>query len=149
MREIITHAVSLAITLDEVRNGLIEVLGFTRRRSDKLGYAAGVITSDGPERQAANIARLIGWTDRLREQYDFPIFSATDVFSDEVFERIEATRYPQLAWLDFWRVVLGSSHVTDIFMTPGWRRSKGATDEHETAEKNNIRIHDLDESWDY
>jgi len=37
-----------------------------------------------------------------------------------------------------------SSYVTDIFMTPGWQRSKGAIAEHRIAKTKKIKIHYLE-----
>jgi hypothetical protein len=46
---------------------------------------------------------------------------------------------------NFWRGILGSGHVTDIFLTPRWKESRGATDEFQTATTLGIEVHDLEE----
>lgn len=50
--------------------------------------------------------------------------------------------------MKFWRDILESGHVTDIFMTPRWEQSKGAIDEHEAAKQLGIKIHYMNNSKD-
>jgi hypothetical protein len=102
---------------------------------------AGIVTSDGPERIWENVAKLIERTEAISQEVDFPVFSSAWVFTSDVFERINAESYPQEAWLEFWREVLGSSLITDVFMTQRWRESRGASDEEETARNLGLRIH--------
>lgn len=45
----------------------------------------------------------------------------------------------------FWREIFKSGHVTDVFMTPRWEKSKGAVDEYKTAQKIGLTIHYLQE----
>ncbi|MEK6839928.1 MAG: hypothetical protein AABX72_03230, partial [Nanoarchaeota archaeon] len=98
-----------------------------RKKYEKIGYVAGIITSDGPGKIEVNRKRLIKYTDILEGLYDFPLFSAVDIFSDEVYERTEEKmldadirdkRFAKYRGRD-----IRSGHVTDIFMTPGWQRS--------------------------
>lgn len=96
MKELICNAVKVATTLDEVRDCVFGV--FTEvapsKGAKRLGYVAGIITSDGREHVDRNIIRLAEHTERLRQTYEFPIFSATDVFPQEVFDRIDAFNLP-------------------------------------------------------
>ena len=48
------------------------------------------------------------------------------------------------AFIAFWREVLELGKVTDIFMTPRWEQSEGATDEYNTAQRLGIQIHIVD-----
>lgn len=73
------------------------------------------------------------------------MFSAIDVFSSEIYERLAEWKLPfnerEVKARSFWRKILKSGHVTDIFMTPRWEKSKGATDEHKTAKEIGLKIH--------
>lgn len=140
MKEAIREQVRQATTLAEVGEGLLRVLV----QEKQVGYVAGIITSDGPEHIKDNIRRLGEWTERIREREGKPTFSAVDVFDDALFARLNASALPQDSWWIFWRGVLGSGYVTDIYMTPRWQESTGARDEHETALKLGITIHYLE-----
>ncbi|MEK7526237.1 MAG: DUF4406 domain-containing protein [Patescibacteria group bacterium] len=148
MRELIREKVKESNSLNEIRDAVLQVFreakenGFTR-----IGYVSGVITSEGPDKIAQNIQRLEKFTDHIRDQHDFPIFSATNVFDDTLFERINAHEIPQSEWWRFWQEVLGDqeNYVTDIFMTPKWEISSGARDEHQTAQKIGMNIVYIDQ----
>lgn len=111
---------------------------------DKLGYVAGMITSEGPQYVARNLQALQAHTKSLREAYDFPIFCSADVFRPEVFKSVHAECWTTEDWDMFWREILSAGIVTDIFMTPRWKMSHGARLEHETALHNNIKVWDLE-----
>lgn len=145
MKEVIRESVKNASSLDEVRDLLIEVFqNFQESGHTRIGYVAGIITSEGRENILANIKRLAGFTEKVRQEQDFPIFSSTDVFSDELFDRLSAAGFTNKDWGPFWRDVVGSGYITDIFMTPRWEISKGSRDEHETAQKHELEIHYID-----
>lgn len=135
----------MANRIDQVIEGVVGVLRAIKRktRAKKVGYVAGIITSDGPEYIARNIQKLEEYTERIGDEIDFPVFSAADVFSKDLLDRLHARSLPAQTWFDFWRAILGSGEVTDIFMTPRWKDSLGARDEHETAQKLGIAIHYL------
>jgi hypothetical protein len=149
MRERIRQAVAEANDLEGVKRQLMDVLSTVRLEERlkqtegcaRIGYVAGIVTSDGPERIWENVAKLIERTEAISQEVDFPVFSSAWVFTSDVFERINAESYPQEAWLEFWREVLGSSLITDVFMTQRWRESRGASDEEETARNLGLRIH--------
>lgn len=96
----------------------------------RVGYVSGIISSDGPEFLERNRRTLQEKTEKFRELYDFPIFSANDIFTPEFVDRLGHKDAP---YVFFWRRVLATGLVTDIFMTTGWERSRGASDEHLTA----------------
>lgn len=107
----------------------------------RVGYVAGIITSDGPEHIARNNARLARYADYLRSIHPFPLFACPDIFTDEVFAQVGAQHLTVEEWLIFWRKILRLGHVTDVFMTPRWEVSLGAQDEYKTAQALNLRIH--------
>lgn len=129
-------------SLDEVRDALERVFAKVKNgRNSRLGYVSGIITSDGPNFIQQNLTKLDRYTDFLRQQQDFPVFSARDIFSDELFTRLNAYHLPPKDWEKFWREILSFGHVTDVFMTPRWESSRGATDEYDTAKKLGLRLH--------
>jgi len=148
MRERIEEAVKKANSIEDVKDGVLIVLKELRNEGNqRIGYVSGLITSEGPENINKNVKRLIRFTNYIRSQNDFPIFSSTDVVSDALFKRLGAQLFKQADWEEFWRDVLGSEerYVTDMFMTPRWEKSRGATDEHKTAKKVGMQIHHLTE----
>lgn len=133
--------------LASVRDKVIALFDQTTQRTGtkRIGYVAGIINSDGPEKVEENRQRLAEYTERIRGEQDFPIFSATDIFTKELFTRLEEVKLggPEKtqAFLQFWREILEKGRITDIFMTPRWEQSLGARDEHETATRLGITIH--------
>jgi len=123
--------------------GLVRLRETVREKSDRIGFVCGVLTSDGPEFLDANLARHRNYTSSLREAFLFPVFSATDVFDDKLLERLKDE--PESSWRRMWRGVLSTQMVTDLFFTPGWERSIGAKDEHDTAKNLGLKIHYLNE----
>lgn len=147
MKQELARVLVDSTTLAAVRDKVIALFRETKKRtgSDRIGYVAGIINSDGPDRVEENRRILAEHTERVRQQEDFPIFSATDIFTKELFEKLEEVKLSgqekTQAFLQFWREILGSGNVTDIFMTPRWEQSLGARDEHETATRLGITIH--------
>lgn len=128
------RVVGTAKNLDEVLKKLVAFFKFLD--SQRMGYVAGVITSDGPGLVQRNVEMLKKYTERVRLAQSFPVFSSTDVFGETgLWERLAAKNYSYQDWVLFWRKVLGRGKITDIFMAPSWERSVGARDEWETAKK--------------
>ena len=143
MKERIREAVKESGTLNEVRDNILAVIKnmFEIEGVTQIGYVSGIITSDGPEKISENLNRLQKFTDLVRKTSDFPIFSSIDVISDELFKRLGAAKIEQEVWRVFWREVLQSPYVTDMFMTPGWEQSRGALDEFQTAKATGKTLH--------
>jgi len=141
--EEIAKAVEKSNSLVEVREALFNLFARYRQAGCKrIGYVSGAITADGRENIPKNIAKLASFTGQIRLGCGFPVFSATDVFDDKLFKRLDAAGFVNADWEIFWREVLGGEQmfVTDMFMTPGWERSRGATDEHRVAQKTGMAI---------
>lgn len=147
MRDEIQSAIKGLTKLENVLSKINILLSKARQKSTekRLGYVAGIISSDGIEHMQKNIDILARHTERIKEQYGFPMFSAVDVFGNGVYQKLEDFNKEEhlrhKSFIEFWRKILSSGHVTDIFMTPRWKESKGATDEHETAKKLGLTIH--------
>ena len=148
MKERIRGAVKYAKDINEVKTSVLSVLKELKNEgAERIGYVAGLVTSEGPENIDKNVRRLVGFTEHIRTQNDFPIFSSTDVVSDELFERLGLEEFQKTDWEKFWRDILGAEgkYVTDIFMTPGWEASRGSRDEHKVAKEVGMQIHYLKE----
>jgi len=140
-----------ATNLGHVRDAVVVLFERVRKEteSSRLGYVAGIIGSEGEDKVAVNRQILQEHTDRIRAANGFPVFSATDIFENpELWERLEEIRLStperRKAFIAFWREVLELGKVTDIFMTPRWEQSEGATDEYNTAQRLGIQIHIVD-----
>jgi len=137
----IQTSIQEATSLEQVKEGLLSFLFEEKLHNPdlKIAYVSGIITSDGPEHVERNIERLAWVTNEIRNEYpEYLVFSATDVFTNEVFERINAKDYPYHEWLAFWRKILTQSGISKVFMTPRWINSQGAWDEFKTAIKAGI-----------
>ena len=146
MHKNIGPALKSAKTLNHVREELIKLFKVTKNgKTTKVGYVAGVMYSEGLEFAQTNLKKLSSHAEKLRKTLDFPMFTAVDVFPPEVYKNLEEWELPfdrrEAKVRDFWRQILKSGHITDIFMTPRWDKSKGATDEHKTAKEIGLRIH--------
>lgn len=148
MKNLIKNKIKTAQSLKEIKEGLFNTFDEIRisEKFNRIGYVSGIISSDGHEYVVRNMNILQESTEKLRNDYNFSIFSATDVFDDEVFSRIDAHNLPYEEWIYFWRDILKAGYITDVFMTQRWEQSKGAIDEYETAEKLGLRIHILSAS---
>lgn len=129
------------------------------------GFVGGTITSGGIQNKPRNIARLKKATlfiaqhaDALVREYlggefnveHLPISVASSPFI--IPERVELVIdrlgiAEQSHFFSHWRDVLGlcdgKPKIDYLFLIPGWRDSKGANDEFETAKKLHIPVIDL------
>jgi hypothetical protein len=138
-------------SLDTIYSRMVDLFSRVQveRGAGQIGYVSGIINSDGPEHVARNVLKLAAYTETIRSAHDFPIFSATDIFTPTVREalpemQLQYTDREELFY-DFWRKVLCCGYVTDIFMTPRWPLSKGAVDEFLTAQRAKLRIWTVEE----
>ncbi len=138
--------------LAHVKEGLIRIFLEikTAGEHDRIGYVSGAITSDGDDKMDCNIAILEKYTRALQKKEGTPMFFSFDVFGNGVYNKLEEVQFERELreehFRNFWKMILSSGHITDMYMTPGWERSIGARDEHKTATKHKIRIHNVDES---
>ncbi len=147
MKQRIQESLQEASNLDDVKKIMIDIFKTLKKEGNtQIGFVSGIITSEGPENVQKNIERLRRFTDHIRSQNDFPIFSSTDIFNDDLYKRIHKDLPDREAWEQFYRDILGTEEkfITHIFMTPKWKLSHGAVDEHETASKLGINIHYLE-----
>ncbi len=145
MFEIFHPKVSVAQDIDEVRLYVVQSLHEIKKTKPKIGVVSGIISSDGPDKIAYNLDQLSRRKDLLEKELDFPVFSSRDIFTDEVYSTLFRNGIlPESEFYFFWRQVYTMSELTDVFMTPGWRRSKGCRDEYETSKRAGLAIHDLE-----
>ncbi len=151
MKQKIQNAIKNSTNLKHIEKAIMDLfLELKKEKSkQKIGYVAGIVTSDGEENMQRNIERLEKLTEKLREKLNFPIFSSVDIFGGGIYDKIEDFHLErplrEKAFIKFWRVLLKSGHITDIYMTPRWDESKGAKDEHKTAKETGIEIHYVNE----
>lgn len=151
MKQKIQTAIKNSTNLKHVEKAILDLFKEIKKENPKqrVGYVAGIVTSDGEENMMKNIKRLDELTEKLREKLDFPIFSSVDIFGGGIYDQIEDFHLErslrEKAFINFWRMLLKSGHITDIYMTPRWKESKGAKDEHETAKEVRLKIHYIDE----
>ena len=149
MKNIIHRAVQDSTNLHQVRDSLLNLFQEikNKKNNERIGYVAGIIFSEGLDRVKGNLQALSDHTEKIRQEKEFPIFSAIDVFYQGLFERLLEVKFPydqrRAAFLQFWREIVGSGYVTDIFMTPRWELSEGARDEYETAKRTGVVIYYL------
>ena len=118
---------------------------YRKKGTNRIGYVAGIVTSDGTENIDENVRKLKSYTKNIRKQYNFHIFSSTDIFDKKFIEKLDEMSLPlkifEKRFLNFWEKILVSGYITDIFMTPGWERSRGAKFEHNIANNKGLDIH--------
>ena len=146
MKQQIITSISKSTNLNQIVEAFNKLCLDLRKDHGKIGYVAGIVFSEGPEHVKKNIVLLEKYTTELRKKNNFPIFSSVDLFyGNEFYNQIEDTKLPykerRTAFIEFYRKILQNSFITDIFMTPRWEKSEGATDEHETAKKQKLIIH--------
>lgn len=147
LENLITESIVRVSTLDEVYAAIVGVFRYLREdlQYPRVGYVSGVVTSDGPAKIEENLARLHASAAQLQKTHTFPIFSPPDIFSKDVHSRVIQAGAKTEDFIQFWRSVLMSGYVTDIFMTRRWQESRGATDEHNIALQAGFRIHYLED----
>lgn len=143
MKEKIASAVEKANSLTEVKEALFGVFREYRQEGHtRIGYVSGIVTSEGPENIERNVERLVKFTEHIKTEQNFPIFSSADVFDKRLFARLGAANLKNVDWEAFWQEIFEHEEkfVTDMFMTPKWEKSRGATDEHRVAKKVGMNI---------
>jgi len=145
----IKNSIKDAKNLNQILIITISILkNYKNSKANRIGYVAGAVTSDGDEKLKENIENLDRYTKQIRKENRFHIFSSTDIFDEKLIYNLEelvlSPNEVEKKFREFWRKILGSSYITDIFMTPGWQRSRGAKDEHKTAKDAGLKIHHLD-----
>ena len=106
-----------------------------------LAYVSGIISSDGPDKIPENMAKLQTHTNLIRQAHpEYLVFSASDIFTDPLNNRIGASQIPTESWLSFWEGILREGKVDIVYMTPRWEESHGARDEERVAKELGLKI---------
>lgn len=148
MKEILFRPLIGAQTLTEAQRRIIPVIEKLWTPEKRLGYVAGIIASDGPDNIQRNIQLLGESVERIQTHIEFPIFSAIDVFGetglwDKYIPLFIERKITDEDFMSFWRNVIYSGFITDIFMAPGWERSNGASDEEKIARIAGLKVYYL------
>lgn len=143
MKESLQKAIRDVSTIEDVLRVTVSIITEIKNNDPqaKIGYVAGKVTAEGIESIQKNLKRLHKFTETISKEFNGQIFSAADVFNDEVYWKINLAKpIHEEDFYAFWRKVVGSG-VTDIFMTPEWEKSTGASDEHVAAKELGLTIH--------
>lgn len=103
----------------------------------RVGFVSGALSSSKPLHIIRSFKMLHSYTKSTRKNVDFPVFSAIDFFGRTILIKLTSNEEDNQK---LWSKILKSGYITDMFMTPGWKESKGAVNEHETAKKSGIKI---------
>lgn len=145
MNHLIALSLKEAKSLDDINKALYNIFKTDNHSNSRIGYVSGIITAKGKEKSPIYITRLAQYTEYLRQKNNFHIFSATDIFTEEVFKNTNAYTISGAEFKLFWKEMLEMGFVTDIFMTPEWDiPNSGAEDEHNVAKRLGIKIHYVD-----
>ncbi|MDP1722983.1 MAG: DUF4406 domain-containing protein [Candidatus Gottesmanbacteria bacterium] len=131
------------ITLNQKLSAITTLISSVLKQDStlRIRYVAGRVTSDGQDFISQNLIKLNIYTDKLENMYGQYVFSAADVFPDETYwKKNITTKELKYIYIDFWQKILKNG-ITDMYMSPGWETSNGATFEHEFAQKNGIEVH--------
>lgn len=135
---------------DDIQEKLLRRLNIMRTQEgvQRIGFVSG------RTRNKAEYRKLAAYTKKLREEYEFPIFSSMDIFgNNELWKKLPEPKLPEAEkrekFFELFDEILGGG-VTDIFMTPGWDdkdptedHPSGSEHEHATAKNLGINIHDV------
>lgn len=152
MRKVLQKKLIKFSSLNEINIELIKFLENLKfaGQLEKIGYVSGILASEGPQSIIKNRRKLANYTKQIKVQSKFPVFSTADVFTNKVYTNLEEMRLDfderEYRFRDFWVKIINSGHITDIFMTPRWTKSKGAVQEHTEALKIGLKIHYFPES---
>ncbi len=141
----------MADSLDDLLDIAIECMRECTRQFQgvKVVYVSGMISSDGPPKIPENLRLLAKRTEEIRVKEDEAlVFSASDIFSVELGNRLHATGVLGADYMLFWRKILEAGIVDTVVMTKRWRNSVGARDEFNVAMELGLKIIDEDPQED-
>lgn len=145
MRVLLKKALKNTSSIEHILQVVLDNIAKMKMKNPevKIGYVSGKVTTDGKENILKNLERLHSFTESISKEFGSNIFSAADVFNEEVYWKINLPRpIHEKEFYDFWQKIVEGG-ITDIFMTPEWEKSTGATDEYKTAKKLGLKIHYL------
>lgn len=144
LKQVISLELTNLESLEEIYQRLIFILrDYKNNHNSKIGFVSGKVNSEGLENKQKNLKRLLIYSENLEKEYCFPVFSCSDITTVQMYERFAKNNIVYRDLLCFWERVIRAKIMTDIFMTPGWEKSKGAQNEHKTAKSCRLKIHYL------
>jgi len=109
----------------------------------QVGYVSGPINSKENKKINENLQSLKKMAEKLSLRFDYPIYSAPDFISSNLYWRINGSIIMSKDWESFWGDLLRSGNITDVFMMPRWKTSQGAKKEYRVAIQKRIHIYFL------
>jgi len=143
MIEAIRELVQTAPDIEVARFELTRIFKEVKRHPGAtIGFVSGIVTSDGPEHIARNLQTLSAYAHQIRRGGLFGpnIISPADVFNIPLIAKFDNLGAKESDYLKFWRELLRSRLIDFVFMTPGWKRSQGATQEYIIAKQLHLNI---------
>lgn len=104
----------------------------------KVGFVSGKIMADGFIYSFKNLAMIARRERAIRSEEHIPVFSATDFLFNELVNTVFRGK---ASGDEYWRDIIESGYITDIYMVPGWESSNGAKSEFDSAKKKHLKIH--------
>jgi hypothetical protein len=119
--------------LQGIQTNFIAIMRGIRERWPRLGYVAGIVSSDGPDHIERNMDILRRYEAAIRSRSDYPVFSSADLFSRKVYGQVRLSGLTNQAFMDLWKGIFEAGFITDVSFTPRWENSEGARDEYKNA----------------
>lgn len=94
--------------------------------------------ADGVIFAGKNLLNIAKHERGVRSKEHIPVFSATDFLLNELVNTVFRGK---ASGDEYWRDIIESGYITDIYMAPGWEGSNGAKSEFDSAKKKNLKIH--------
>ncbi len=107
-------------------------------KGGKVAFVSGKIMADGFIFAGKNLMTIAKYERFVRSSEHIPVFSATDFLFNELVNTIFRGK---ASGDEYWRDIIESGYITDIYMAPGWESSNGAKSEFDSAKKKNLKIH--------
>lgn len=117
-----------------------QIIPFLRSQHTKdLGFVTGILTSDGLDKLPHHKDQLLRFTQKIRQEVEYPVFSFPEIFAEQRREQIGYYTANADEIKLFCRALITKSGVTKVFFTPGWERSSGCQDEYRIAFESGIQ----------
>lgn len=108
MKEMLKELLKEASSIEEVLQIVLDTVGKMKMENPqvRIGYVSGKVTADGKENIAKNLERLHSFTEIASKEFGDNIFSAADVFNEEVYWKINLPRpIHEEEFYDFWQKI--------------------------------------------
>src|SRR5258708_4037849 len=104
MKKLIVPAMTEVRPLEDINQEMLVVFEQSKKLDPegRIGYVSGIITSKGRDKISIYIKRLAKYTEHVRSQQPFPIFSPTDIFTKKIYDQTMSIQLPGQEFQKFW-----------------------------------------------